>query len=59
MIVRQLGMAVGKTGAFGISTALQGQLAAERLAKPEDKGGRNEGENGQLGSGITRGTDSR
>ena len=39
MIVRQLGDAVGKTGAFGISTALQGQLAAERLAKPEDKGG--------------------
>ena len=26
-------------------------MAAERLAKPEDKGGRNEGENGQLGSG--------
>jgi|TARA_B100000676_G_scaffold138061_1_gene136672 Rod binding domain-containing protein len=39
MIVRQLGDAVGKTGAFGISTSLQGQLAAERLAKPEDKGG--------------------
>ena len=34
-----------------------GQLAAERLAKPEDEG-RNEGDNGQLGSGITRGTDS-
>lgn len=39
MIVRQLGDSVGKTGAFGISTALQGQLAAERFAKPEDKGG--------------------
>ena len=39
MIVRQLGDAVGKTGAFGISTSLQGQLTAERLAKPEDKGG--------------------
>lgn len=39
MIVRQLGDAVGKSGAFGISTALQGQLAAKRLAKPEVEGG--------------------
>jgi len=40
MIVRQLGDAVGKTGAFGISTALQSQLVAERLAaESEVEGG--------------------
>ena len=57
MIVRQLGMRLAKLEHLNFDIT-PGQLAAERLAKPEDKGGRNEGENGQLGSGITRGTDS-
>ena len=38
MIVRQLGEAVGKTGAFGISSALQSELTTKRLAKPEAGG---------------------
>ena len=38
MIVRQLGEAVGKTGAFGISSALQSELTNKRLAKPEAGG---------------------
>ncbi len=33
MIVKQLGDAVGKSGAFGIASALHGQLAAEQAAK--------------------------
>jgi hypothetical protein len=36
MIVMQLGDAVGKSGAFGIASALHGQLASEQTPKTTD-----------------------
>lgn len=36
MIVTQLGDAVGKSGAFGIASALYGQLASEQTPKTTD-----------------------
>jgi hypothetical protein len=37
MIVKQLGDAIGKSGAFGIASALHSQLAAEQTVKSADK----------------------
>ena len=36
MIVTQLGDAIGKSGAFGIASALHGQLALEQSPKNTD-----------------------
>ena len=37
MIVNQLGDAIGKSGAFGIASALHGQLVTEQTVKSADK----------------------
>ena len=37
MIVNQLGDAIGKSGAFGIASAMHGQLVTEQTVKSADK----------------------
>ena len=37
MIVNQLGDAIGKSGAFGIASAMHSQLVTEQTVKPADK----------------------
>lgn len=37
MIVNQLGDAIGKSGAFGIASAMHSQLVMEQTVKPAEK----------------------